>query len=86
MAVDDIETLNYEDLSAVAHLAASDRYKSIMQVRASLFLLQISAFVFFVVSSSTVLSQSLQAGQPVARRNCSSVVHSAVVHSLVLLL
>ena len=32
MAVDDIETLNYDDLSAVAHLAASDRYSSIMQV------------------------------------------------------
>ena len=34
MAVDDIETLNYEDLSAVAHLAASERYRLIVEVRA----------------------------------------------------
>lgn len=33
MAVDDIEALNYEELGAVAHLAASERYKSITQVR-----------------------------------------------------
>ena len=32
MAVDDIEALNYDDLDAVAHLAASERYRSIMQV------------------------------------------------------
>ena len=32
MAIDDVEALNYEDLSSVAHLASSDRYQSIMQV------------------------------------------------------
>lgn len=31
MAIDDVEALNYEDLSSVAHLASSDRYQSIMQ-------------------------------------------------------
>ena len=41
MAVDDIEALNYDDLSAVALLAASDCYKSIMQVRAAIKLLSL---------------------------------------------
>ena len=35
MAVDELQPLNSQDLSAVAHLARSDRYKSIMQVRSS---------------------------------------------------
>lgn len=33
MANDDVETLNYDTLEAVAHLQASERYSSIMQVR-----------------------------------------------------
>ena len=32
MEMDDPDALNYEDLSAVAHLAASNRYRNIMQV------------------------------------------------------
>ena len=32
MEMDDPDALKYEDLSAVAHLAASDRYRNIMQV------------------------------------------------------
>lgn len=35
MAVDDMEAVHAQDLSAVAHLAQSERYKSIMQVCSS---------------------------------------------------
>jgi hypothetical protein len=33
---DDVETLDYDNLSAVAHLQSSERYNSIMQVLHSL--------------------------------------------------
>ena len=36
MVLDDVETLNYDSLEAVAHLRASERYREIMQVPAFL--------------------------------------------------